>query len=196
MASAAKRSGKAGQLERFTHGDGGQDRSRLLPVLAAERLFRAVLLVGVGLILLTHAHADWADLARRLIGQLGLDPSRNEIGRLISGLAGRLGPRQVQRDGAIALGYGTLEAVEGYGLLRRRRWGEYLTVVATALLFIPEIQELIKHPTGLKVCALLVNVVIVIYLITRLARRHHRTTPWERNNQRFLTPQISVRVRP
>lgn len=180
MASAAKRSGKAGQLERSTHGDGGQDRSRLLPVLAAERLFRAVLLVGVGLILLTHAHADWADLARRLIGQLGLDPSRNEIGRLISGLAGRLGPRQVQRDGAIALGYGTLEAAEGYGLLRHRRWGEYLTVVATALLFIPEIQELIKHPTGLKVCALLVNVVIVIYLITRLARRHHRTTPWER----------------
>ena len=176
MASAAKRSGKAGQLEPSTHGDGGQDRSRLLPVLAGERLFRAVLLVGVGLILLTHAHADWADLARRLIGQLGLDPSRNEIGRLISGLAG-LGPRQVQRDGAIALGYGTLEAVEGYGLLRRRRWGEYLTVVATALLFIPEIQELIKHPTGLKVCALLVNVVIVIYLIIRLARRHHHATP-------------------
>jgi glyoxylase-like metal-dependent hydrolase (beta-lactamase superfamily II) len=85
MASAAERSGNAGQLERSTRGDGGQDRSRLLPVLAAERLLRAVLLVGVGLILLTHAHADWADLARRLIGQLGLDPSRNEIGRLISG---------------------------------------------------------------------------------------------------------------
>ena len=45
MASAAERSGKAGQLKRSTHGDGGQDRSRLLPVLAAERLFRAVLLV-------------------------------------------------------------------------------------------------------------------------------------------------------
>jgi hypothetical protein len=55
MASAAERSGNAGQLERSTRGDGGQDRSRLLPVLAAERLLRAVLLVGVGLILLTHA---------------------------------------------------------------------------------------------------------------------------------------------
>jgi uncharacterized membrane protein (DUF2068 family) len=39
-----------------------------------------------------------------------------------------------------------LEAVEGYGLLRRRQWGEYLTVVSTALLFVPEIQELLKHP--------------------------------------------------
>lgn len=50
-----------------------------------------------------------------------------------------------------------LEAVEGYGLLRRRQWAEYLTVVATALLFIPEVQELLKYPTGLKVAALLVS---------------------------------------
>jgi uncharacterized membrane protein (DUF2068 family) len=91
-----------------------------------------------------------------------------------------MGPQQYSGTGRLPLGYGTLEAVEGYGLLRRRRWGEYLTVLATALLFIPEIQELIKHPIGLKVCVLLVNVVIVIYLITRLARRHHRTTSWER----------------
>jgi hypothetical protein len=103
MASAAEWSGNAGQLERSTRGDGGQDRSRLLPVLAAERLLRAVLLVGVGLILPTHAHADWADLARRLIGQLGLDSSRNEIGRLISGLAG-LGPRQYSGTGRLPSG--------------------------------------------------------------------------------------------
>ena len=169
MASAAERSGKAGELERSTREDGGQDQSQLLPLLAAERTLRAVLLVGVGVILLTHVHTDWADLARRFIGRLGFDPSRNEIGRLISGLAG-FGPRQAQRDGAIAIGYGALEAVEGYGLLRHRRWGEYLTVVATALLFIPELQELMKHPTGLKVGALVVNVLIVIYLIARLGR--------------------------
>jgi uncharacterized membrane protein (DUF2068 family) len=149
---------------------GGQDRSWLLPVLAVERVLRAVLLIGVGLILLTHAHADWVDLARGFIGRVGLDPSHNETGRLISHLAG-LGPRQAQRDGVIAIGYGMLEAVEGYGLLRRRRWAEYLTVVATALLFIPEIQELIKHPTGLKIGALLLNIVIVVYLIIRLVRR-------------------------
>jgi len=44
-------------------------------------------------------------------------------------------------------------------------------VVATALLFIPEVQELLKHPTGLKVSGLLLNVVIVAYLIVRLVRR-------------------------
>jgi uncharacterized membrane protein (DUF2068 family) len=64
-----------------------------------------------------------------------------------------------------------LEAVEGYGLLRRRRWGEYLTVVSTAVLVVPEVQELLKSPTGLKVGGLLLNVVIVVYLVIRLVRR-------------------------
>jgi uncharacterized membrane protein (DUF2068 family) len=158
--------------QQSTRRDSGQDRSRLLPVLAVERVIRAVLLIGVGLILWTHTHADWTDVARGLVGRVGLDPSRNETGRLIAHLAG-LGPRQVQRYGAIALGYGVLEAVEGYGLLRRRRWAEYLTVVATALLFIPEVQELLAHPTGLKIAALVVNVVIVAYLVIRLVRRRH-----------------------
>jgi uncharacterized membrane protein (DUF2068 family) len=46
-------------------------------------------------------------------------------------------------------------------------------VVATALLFIPEVDELLKHLTGLKVAALLINVLIVIYLVIRLVRRRH-----------------------
>jgi len=138
-----------------------------------ERGLRAVVLIGVGLILVTHAHADWADLARRFAEQVGLDPSRNETGRLVSRLAG-FGPRQAHRDGVVAIGYGVLEAVEGYGLFRRRRWGEYLTIVLTALLFVPEVQELVKHPTWLKVGALVLNVVIVVYLIVRLLRRRTR----------------------
>lgn len=174
MTSAAEQSGKAGAPERSTRRQGAQDQGRLLPVLAVERVLRAALLVGVGMILLTHAHSDWVDLARRFAEQVGLDPSRNETGRLISKLGG-FGPRQVQRDGAIAIGYGLLEAVEGYGLLRRRPWGEYLTVVSTALLFVPEILELLKHPTALKVGGLLLNVVIVVYLIIRLVRRRRAT---------------------
>lgn len=174
MASAAKQSRKAYPPEPSTRSDGAQDQGRLLPVLAVERMLRAVLLAGVGLLLLTHAHTDWTDLVRRFAEQVGLDTSRNETGRLISRLAG-FAPRHAQRDGAIAIGYAVLEAVEGYGLLRRRPWGEYLTVVSTALLLIPEVQELFKHPTGLKVGGLTLNVVIVIYLVIRLIRRARQT---------------------
>lgn len=151
---------------------GARDRSWLLPVFAVERTLRAVVLIGVGLILVTHAHADWADVGRRVAERAGLDPSRNETGRLIAGLGG-FGPRRALRDGLIAVGYGVLEGVEGYGLFRRRIWGEYLTIVSTALLLIPEVQELLKHPTGLKVAGLVLNAVIVLYLMVRLLRRGH-----------------------
>jgi uncharacterized membrane protein (DUF2068 family) len=151
-----------------------RDHSRLLPLLAVERAIRALMLIGVGFILLTHARSDWADLARHVAEQAGLDPSRNVTGRLVRSLAG-FGPQQAQRDAIVAIGYGVLEAVEGYGLLRRRRWGEYLTVVSTALLFLPEIQELLSKPTTVKIGALLLNIIIVGYLVARLVR-HHRDT--------------------
>src|SRR5881275_402122 len=105
MVSAAKRSGRAHVAERGGEHDRVRDQGRLLPLLAVERGLRAIVLIGVGLILLTHAHTDWADLARRFAEQVGLDPSRNETGRLVSWLSG-FGSRQVQRDGVIALGYG------------------------------------------------------------------------------------------
>ena len=65
-------------------------------------------------------------------------------------------------------------SIEGYGLFRRRRWGEYLTIISTALLLVPEIQELHKHPTWLKVGGLVLNVVIVVYLIGRQLQRGKR----------------------
>ncbi len=153
---------------------GGGQQDKLLPFLAAERVLRAVVLIGVGLIVLTHVHADWVDTARRFAERIGLDPSRNETGKVITRLAG-FGPQQAVRDGVIAVVYGVMEAVEGYGLFRRRPWAEYLTVLSTAVLFSPEIQELAKHPTDLKIVALALNIIIVLYLIVRLLRRRrHR----------------------
>jgi len=169
---AGARPAPARMVQPGKHGGGQQDT--LLPFLAAERVLRAVVLIGVGLIVLTHVQADWVDTARRFAERIGLDPSRNETGKVITRLAG-FGPQQVVRDGVIAVVYGLMEAVEGYGLFRRRPWGEYLTVLSTAVLFIPEIQELLKHPTDLKIVALALNIIIVLYLIIRLLRRRrHR----------------------
>ncbi|MBV9650545.1 MAG: DUF2127 domain-containing protein [Pseudonocardiales bacterium] len=83
------------------------------------------------------------------------------------------------------MGYRALEAVEGYGLLRRRRWGEYLTIVSTALLLIPGVQKLLKHPTWPAVGGLVLNVLIVIYLISRVIRRRkpaHQMAEYQPSN--------------
>ncbi len=100
----------------------------------------------------------------------------NPTGRLVSHAierVHRLSVRQLVAIGLVSVGYGVLELVEGIGLWRRRRWAEYLTVVATSL-FIPlEIYELTHHATIWKTGGLVVNVLIVVYIV-RVLRRHQR----------------------
>jgi uncharacterized membrane protein (DUF2068 family) len=143
---------------------------RLLPWIAAERSVRAVILVAIGLVLVTHPHTDWGRTITTVSQHLGFDPTSNGIQRLIAKVRA-ISPDKYAVFGAIAIAYGVLEGVEGYGLWRRRAWAEYLTVVATSLLFIPEIDEIAKSPTALKIGALLVNVAVVGYLVFRLRRR-------------------------
>nr|WP_281376422.1 DUF2127 domain-containing protein [Actinomycetospora corticicola] len=66
----------------------------------------------------------------------------------------------------VALGaYALLEGVEALGLWWGRRWAEYLTLVATSVLLVPEIYELSVRVTPTKVIALVVNVAVVVYLL-------------------------------
>jgi uncharacterized membrane protein (DUF2068 family) len=68
--------------------------------------------------------------------------------------------------------YGALFTVEGFGLWLGKRWGEWLTIVATTS-FIPfELYELWKRATFTRAAFLAVNVAIVIYLVWRI-----RATP-------------------
>jgi uncharacterized membrane protein (DUF2068 family) len=142
-------------------------RDRLLPWIAAERAFRAVVLLAVGITLVSHPHANWAGDISHLAGRLGLDPKDNWIQRIVQKVS-TIHPGQSLFFGVVAIAYGVLEGAEAYGLARRRRWGEWLTVVATSLLFIPEIWELTKSATPLKVGVVLVNVLVVAYLLWRL----------------------------
>jgi uncharacterized membrane protein (DUF2068 family) len=142
---------------------------RLLPWIAAERTFRAVVLLAVGIALVTHPHANWASDIAHLAEHLGLDPKENWIQRIIDDVS-KIHTNQDLLFGLVAIGYGVLEGAEAYGLFKRRRWGEWLTVVATSLLFIPEVWELTKSASFLKVGAVVVNVAVVAYLLWRLRR--------------------------
>jgi len=152
-----------------------EDRSRgdrLLPWIAAERSFRAIVLFLVGIALIANPHHDWGKTIANFAHDLGLNPNSNGIEKIIHKLHG-ISSQRYAVYGIIALAYGALEAAEGYGLWRRRRWGEYLTVVATSLLFIPEIWGLAHKATPLRIGALLVNIAVVAYLIFRLRSGRH-----------------------
>src|SRR5665648_275962 len=63
------------------------------------------------------------------------------------------------------LAYGILELVEAYGLWFKKRWGEYVAVVATAL-FVPlEIHEIIVKVSWLRISALIINLFAIAYIL-------------------------------
>ncbi len=71
--------------------------------------------------------------------------------------------------GIALLAYGALEGVEAVGLWLTKRWAEYLTFIATTVLIVPEIYEIIDGATVLKVSGFLINLAVVAYLL--LAKR-------------------------
>jgi uncharacterized membrane protein (DUF2068 family) len=153
------------RAERTAGASPGKDR--LLPWIAAERAFRAVVLITVGVLLLSKPHADWAAEITHLAQRAGLNPNGNWPRKIIEKIR-KINANEDVVFGIIALAYGALEGVEAYGLWKRRRWGEWLTVIATSLLLVPEVWELTKSLTLLKVGALLVNLAVVAYLLWRL----------------------------
>ena len=77
--------------------------------------------------------------------------------------------RNLELTGVVLAAYAVLEGVEAVGLWKAKRWAEYLTFVATALLVPLEVYEIATKPTALKGVTLVINVAIVVYLI--LAKR-------------------------
>jgi uncharacterized membrane protein (DUF2068 family) len=68
--------------------------------------------------------------------------------------------------------YGVMFAVEGFGLLLRQRWAEYMTVITT-MTFLPlELFELIFRPQRkiFKAVVLVINLAILIYLLWNILR--------------------------
>ena len=139
-------------------------------VIAVFKLLKAVLLLAVGVGALKLVDRDVAHVLGRWAAQLHLDPD----GHLVRGALERfanLDPRRITAISAGMFVYAGLMLTEGVGLWLRKRWAEYLTVIATALLVPLEIYEIARRTTPIRIGALVVNVAIVGYLIARLRHR-------------------------
>ena len=143
---------------------------RFLRVIALERIARGVLLLAAGVYLLFHLSSDFGRLADHAIRAIELDPRRPFLHRVVAYLH-RLHASELRIAALFALGYGTLELVEGTGLWLDQLWAEYLTVIATSLLLPFEVYELAHRPSFWKAGGIVVNVAIVVYLAYLLRRR-------------------------
>jgi uncharacterized membrane protein (DUF2068 family) len=147
--------------------------------LICERLVKALVLIGGGVILLAvAAHTDLRALAENAQDQLSLGGGTSLWRRLFDQVLARFGTH-ADPIAVAAILYGVLEVTEAVGLIRRRRWAEYLVFVAT-ITFLPlEVDELLRKPSALKALTLLLNIAIGVYLVWRkqlfLSRRRSDT---------------------
>jgi uncharacterized membrane protein (DUF2068 family) len=143
----------------------------MIRFITIERFVKGTVLVlaGIGLLVFSGTNT-FHDFVTRAQTELNLDPGRHLWRRLWDQLLVRFGRSPARTRDALAVGailYGVLEGIEGFGLLLRRRWAEYLVLIATGAFLPVEVDELIRHPTPFKGIALLVNVAIVAYLVWR-----------------------------
>ena len=146
------------------------DRTPLTLLIAAFKLLKGILLVGVGIVVLKLVHRDVADVLTRWAPHLMIDPHGHWVEHWIA-KAADLNPRRLTAVGFGTFLYAVLFFTEAYGLFLGRYWGEYVTIFSTGG-FVPlELTELVRHPSWTKAWILTANVLIVLYLVRRVLRR-------------------------
>ena len=139
----------------------------VLVLIGIFKLLKALLLIAVGIGAIHLLHKDVAGAVTHWITVLRVDPDSRYLHGFLTKIF-RVTPKQLKELSVGTFFYAGLFATEGVGLLLRKRWAEYFTIVTTGGLIPIEIFELARHFTPAKLVVLLINVLIVWYLVTRV----------------------------
>jgi uncharacterized membrane protein (DUF2068 family) len=134
------------------------------------KLLKAASLLIIGFGVLRLLHKDVASVAEHWVEVLRVDPDNRFVHRALLRIF-NISPKQLKELSVGTFVYAGIFVTEGTGLLLRKPWAEYMTLISTAL-FIPlEVYEVWRHFTWLKVAVIVANLLIVWYLALRIKRR-------------------------
>jgi len=136
-------------------------------VIGFFKLTGAVFLTAAGVGIFRLLNKDLGTTLEYYILRFRLDPENRLIHTLISRVSG-IDHHQLKLIGVGTFFYAFLHVVEGTGLLLRRRWAGYVTVIITGSLLPVEVYEILRHANWMKALVLLVNLGILVYLIAKL----------------------------
>ena len=140
-----------------------QKHSLFLKIIIVEKLLLGVLFAALSFGMLTLLNMDMIVFTDQLLVYLNLDIEKDYVQDIVDLLTNIKGGTIVGISAGMFI-LSSLNLIEAYGLHMRRRWAEWLTVIATSL-FIPlELYEVIQQQTMVRIGALVINVAIVYYL--------------------------------
>jgi uncharacterized membrane protein (DUF2068 family) len=134
-----------------------------LRLIIVEKAFIGVLFLTLSIGVLGLINKDLVVIGRQIAAALNLDTDNAYITLALE----KLGLVNTKGIIIVSLGgfaYALLNLAEAYGLHRRLRWAEWLTVLATGLLIPFELYEVWHRFTPVRVGVLVLNVAIVIFL--------------------------------
>ncbi len=140
----------------------------IIRLIGIFKLVKAALLVALGAGALSIIHdpplKEW-------ITGVAKDIENRPLNHLLSSVTS-VDEHKLRGLGIASFIYASLFLVEGIGLLLRKGWAEYFTIVITTS-FVPlEIYELVEKTSIVKILVLVVNLAVVGYLVWKLRRDH------------------------
>jgi uncharacterized membrane protein (DUF2068 family) len=145
-----------------------------LMAIGIFKLIKALALVVVGISVLKLVHHDVVEVLTRWIGLVHVDPDNRYFQKAVTKLWS-VDDRKLKELGAGTFFYAGLFLTEGLGLVLRKTWAEYFTIIVTGSFLPIEMYLMTKHFTAVRLVATLVNIGIVWYLVAhRLGERHGR----------------------
>jgi len=143
--------------------------STTLLLIALFKLTKGVLLLIVGIGVLRLVHRDVGETVAHWVDVFRADPDNRYIHNLLT-RALAVTPKQLEAASVGTFIYSALLLTEGVGLLLRKKWAEYFTIITTAGLIPLELYELARHLTIAKFAILGLNIAIVAYLVVRVRK--------------------------
>ncbi len=144
-----------------------------LVLIGIFKLLKAIILVLVGFGALHYLRVDLRESVNHWIQVFRVDPENRYIHRLLERIFS-VTPKQLRELSVGTFIYAAILGTEGVGLLTRKHWAEYFTIISTGI-FVPlELYELVHRFTFIKLGVLALNVVIVWYLVARLRKEKVR----------------------
>jgi uncharacterized membrane protein (DUF2068 family) len=137
---------------------------RALFAIALFKWAKGLMLLVVAAGAISLFHKDVQSQVESWINACRIDPENRYIAAGLEKLD-LVHARQLKELSFLSAFYAAIFLTEGTGLALRKRWAEYLTIIATGLLIPLEIYELFKKPTVLRAVFLVANVAIVAFLV-------------------------------
>jgi uncharacterized membrane protein (DUF2068 family) len=151
-------------------------KDRLLTLIVVFKFVKGALLLALALGARHLMTRDVGTFAEHLVDSFRVDPGNRYIHALLE-KAQFLSAKQLKAFSIGSFIYAAIVFTEGTGLALRKVWAEYFTIIVTGSFLPLEVYEICRHPTGMKIVVLVLNLAIVAYLVVRVRRGHGTKTP-------------------